>query len=120
MDRIYKGAATEETLSAVRSYDSQSVGPLHVEVAHFRAITLSILISIAGILAGNNFESLDHAVALDVRRGELEEVSSFLDKGLTTGILYWQVVIFIAIFHCASGTSLLKSKDFEERSIVGY
>ena len=116
----YESIATEETLSAVHGYDSQSVGPLPVEVARFKAITLSILISIAGILAGNDFESLDHAVALDVRRGEPEEVSSFLDKGLTTGILYWQVVIFIAIFHCASSTSLLKSKDFEERSIVGY
>jgi hypothetical protein len=28
--------------------------------------------------------------------------------------------MFIAIFHCAAGTSLLKSEDFEERSIVGY
>jgi hypothetical protein len=28
--------------------------------------------------------------------------------------------MFTAIFHCAAGTSLLKSEDFGERSIVGY
>lgn len=116
----YESIATEETLSAVRAYDPQSIAPLVAEVARFKAITLSILISIAGIIAGNDFEKLDHALALDIRRGELEEVSAFLDKGLTTGMLYWKVVMFIAIFHCAAGTSLLKSEDFEERSIVGY
>ena len=116
----YECIATEETLSAVRRYDSQIIGPLDAEVARFKAITLSILISIAGILAGNDFANLDHSMALDVRRGGVEDVSSFLDKKLISGMLYWQVVVFISIFHCASGTELLTREDYEERSILGY
>jgi hypothetical protein len=57
----YESIATEETLSAVRAYDSQSIEPLVAEVVRFKAITLSILISIAGIIARNNFAKLDHA-----------------------------------------------------------
>jgi hypothetical protein len=76
----YESIAAEETLFAVRAYDSQSIVPLVAEAARFEAITLSILISIAGIIAGNGFAKLDHTLALDIRQGELEEISAFLDK----------------------------------------
>jgi hypothetical protein len=39
----YESIATEETLSAVRAYDSQGIVPLVAEVARFKAITLSNL-----------------------------------------------------------------------------
>jgi hypothetical protein len=84
----YESIATEETLSAVRAYDSQNIAPLAADVARFKAITLSILISIASIIAGKDFEKMDHALALDICQSELEEISTFLDKGLATRMLY--------------------------------
>jgi hypothetical protein len=91
-------------------------------VIQFEAITLSILLVVAEILAGEGYITLMHATAMfaTASGNYLEEISRFLNKAASTGLLFWQAVAFVAVFHCGAEPSILKDDDFSRRDIVGY
>lgn len=118
----YEVIAQGNVINAVRGYDSHEMGTRQLEVIQFEVITLSILLVVAEILGGQGYGDLTHSTEVSVMALDncIEEMSRFLNKSFSTGLMFWQAVAFVAVFHCGAEPSILNADADSHRSIVGY
>ncbi|KAH8769190.1 hypothetical protein F5883DRAFT_668924 [Diaporthe sp. PMI_573] len=117
----YESIAVTEVLETVRKHDdhdSHNVARPPREVVEFLAITLSILLSVAEVLGGPNYQTLRHAINIKGCYNTIEELCQFLNKGLRSGIAHWQAVMFVAVFHARADHMVLKQEYDEHRDTI--
>jgi hypothetical protein len=115
----YTPLGNEDDLRTVVEKTRQIIQPLPNALARFRGITTSILLSIACMLGGKDFDTLQHATLLDlVKPGQIAKMCEHLDNALSsTGIPMWKAAIIVATFHSASNPSFLKEFPPEKHYI---
>ena len=104
----------------MKEHDGNNMSVPCFEVGRFEVITLSILLSVAVILAGGGYDDLQHAIEISVADNTIEELSRFLNKALTAGMLYWQSVMFVSVFHCGASPAILNYDAPSHHVLVGY
>ncbi|KAI1391982.1 uncharacterized protein F4822DRAFT_111469 [Hypoxylon trugodes] len=115
----YEVIAQDEVLAAMRAHFKNNTTTLTPEAIEFRIISLSIFISIAEILAGPDYDKLQHAIKIDVPPDQFLESVSRMQSHLKNGAMdYWEVVMFVAVFHAHADPSVLMEPP--DDGIVGY
>lgn len=95
----YRAIARDEVLIAVRGAEPNNLSTPLPEVSFFKMIGVCILISVAGILGGQDYNTLRHITCLDIRDDSVDSIRRFLDQRLSPGLAFWQAVMFVAVFH---------------------
>lgn len=97
------GIVNNKHLSAVRDAAVRDVSKiLKIEIVSFRVVTVSIIFAVAGLLGGENFESLQYMTAIDMRFTSfswIKYVLQLLDAGLIDRLSMGNIVdVFFAVY----------------------
>ena len=118
----YDHMATQEALNEVLQH-KDDIGGMDVVpkfLALFRVLTASIIISVWGRLAGNDFESIRHATTLSLNDPMwLENTCEILNKNLLSGLNVYDVAHGVAVVHAAANPET--RNDFNQTNkVIGW
>lgn len=133
----YVPISDEDHLAAITNPEERSaIGwkqQLSPAIIDFRIITASIIMSVASRLAPEGFDSMRHAIGLDLDTPDwLTSISSSLDKHLyqapshhspavSSGVPFWKAVQIVAVIHAAIGGGQVdQDADVDIRRIIGW
>jgi hypothetical protein len=107
--------------------NQSSEGPTADEArVRLDAITVSILLSLAGILGGPGYDDLTHCTQLDLIRNDHEGISDLTKLQITVahlheGLPMWRIVDLLSVFH--TGRELINmplDDEVNDMHLIGY
>ncbi len=119
-DRISNPESLEAILHSVDEHISMEGREVSREVAIFRAITASIVISMASRFAGGDFKTRQHCTCLDLASGVwLATICQMLDETISARLELSRAVFVLAAVHAGCSPSFSSHPDVGE-GLIGW